>query len=245
MSEQWAMHPEFPEYIFSSSGRVIRAVDSCKHQKAGDEIFGRVMVSGYRQFKLCHRDGGRRHVRANRLICEVFHGPAPSTSHHAAHNDGDRLNNSADNLRWATAKENYADQIRHGTNVYGERGGMAKLTNAVVAQIRLEAAENAAGSRRAIAEKYGIGASTASRVILGRGWAGVDVAPLPSLRRRSFREVLTPEQIASIRLEHAAAVKGVRVAGGTIDALARKAGISRSAVRRITSRNFAGQGAQS
>jgi hypothetical protein len=48
------------------------------------------------------------------LIAETFIGPAPSKKHHAAHADGNKLNNAASNLRWATAKENCDDMRKHG-----------------------------------------------------------------------------------------------------------------------------------
>lgn len=53
----------------------------------------------------------------HRLICETFHGPAPSRLHHAAHVNGDRLDNRSQNLSWKTPKENEADKVLHGTKV--------------------------------------------------------------------------------------------------------------------------------
>lgn len=50
------------------------------------------------------------------MVCEVFHGPRPTPQHQVAHINGDRLDNRAANLRWATPSENIADQVRHGTH---------------------------------------------------------------------------------------------------------------------------------
>ena len=44
----------------------------------------------------------------HRLVCEAFHGPAPSKAH-AAHKDGNPHNNRADNIYWASVVENCAD----------------------------------------------------------------------------------------------------------------------------------------
>jgi hypothetical protein len=55
----------------------------------------------------------------HRLVCETFHGPRPTEDHEVAHWDGDPHNNAANNLRWATRRENAADRKRHGRNQVG------------------------------------------------------------------------------------------------------------------------------
>lgn len=42
------------------------------------------------------------------LVCEAFHGPRPSKSHHAHHIDGDKVNNKASNLEWQHRKRHFA-----------------------------------------------------------------------------------------------------------------------------------------
>lgn len=58
---------------------------------------------------------GRRYL-VHRLVCEAFHGPAPEATMDVAHNNGNRTDNRAENLRWATRAENIADQRKHGTH---------------------------------------------------------------------------------------------------------------------------------
>lgn len=65
-------HQEFPEYLVRSDGFVERRVDSCRYQKAGDILKGRILESGYRQFKLCHADG-RITDAEGRPILEQIH----------------------------------------------------------------------------------------------------------------------------------------------------------------------------
>lgn len=43
--------------------------------------------------------------QTHRLVCIAFHGPPPSDHHTVDHIDNDRNNNKADNLRWATRRE--------------------------------------------------------------------------------------------------------------------------------------------
>ena len=71
----------------------------------------------------------------NRMVCEAFHGPAPSLLHHAAHLDGDKQNNYFTNLMWKTSAENAADTAKHGI-FKGERHPRAKLSEQDVIEIR-------------------------------------------------------------------------------------------------------------
>lgn len=45
-------------------------------------------------------------MKVHRLVCEAFHGPAPSKRSVVIHLDEDATNNRPENLRWGTQKEN-------------------------------------------------------------------------------------------------------------------------------------------
>jgi len=49
----------------------------------------------------------------HRLVCEAWHGPRPEGME-CRHLDGNPFNNTPDNLRWGTSKENAQDTLRHG-----------------------------------------------------------------------------------------------------------------------------------
>jgi hypothetical protein len=168
-----AKHPQFPDYWIHSDGTVVRAVNSQKYQKAGDVLAGRVLQSGYRQHKLVDADGCQRFVRTNRLVCEAFLGVAPSPQHHSAHKDGDRLNNAAQNLYWATPQQNKADSIAHGTVARGERAanqhGAAKLTAEKVTEIRA-AYKGKKGDLVSLAFIYGVAPTCIQKVVSGKTW---------------------------------------------------------------------------
>lgn len=70
------------------------------------------------------------------LVCTAFHGPRPTAKHEAAHIDGNSHNNIAENLVWATKRENENHKIKHGTILRGEDHGRAKLTEDDVLAIR-------------------------------------------------------------------------------------------------------------
>lgn len=163
---EWKTIPDFPDYQASSDGEIMRVrVDANNHRLTGKplkQVFG---TTGYLQVTLC--DHGRtKSCRVNRIVCSVFHGPAPTSDHHAAHNDGDRLNNAADNLRWVDGRENEQDKRRHGTAAIGERHwsklrpecrakgtrhGLAKLTDEAVRAIRADTRK-----QREIARDHGV-----------------------------------------------------------------------------------------
>lgn len=55
----------------------------------------------------------------HRLVCQAFHGAIHGMD--AAHKDGQKTNNAADNLYWASRSRNIQDQVTHGTHQYGSR----------------------------------------------------------------------------------------------------------------------------
>lgn len=60
----------------------------------------------------------RKMYSVHRLIALAFHGE-PQDGHEACHNNGDKLDNRADNLRWDTHYSNYLDSVKHRTAVIG------------------------------------------------------------------------------------------------------------------------------
>jgi len=89
---------------------------------------------------------------------------------HAAHCDGDRLNNHYSNLRWATAKDNCADKLLHGTVQRGENNARAKLTESEVREIRKSNSPNTV-----LARQYGRGLTKngIQAIKAGRTWRHV------------------------------------------------------------------------
>jgi hypothetical protein len=157
--EEWRLIVTSPSYEVSSLGRIRRRVQG-RNRPAGALIAG-ALRRGYRVVNLT--ENGKCSVHpVNRLVCTAFHGAAPSSTHHAAHRDGNSLNDSADNLRWATPAENIADKDRHGTLLRGSRCSYAKLTEADVAAIRSEPKRR--GLHVELAERFGVSRETIAGV---------------------------------------------------------------------------------
>lgn len=80
---------------------------------------------------------GKRQV-VTRYLCEVRHGPAPTTAHQAAHvcGQGHRGCVNPSHLQWKTPSENQLDKIEHNTHIRGTRSPTAKIDEAMVIRVR-------------------------------------------------------------------------------------------------------------
>lgn len=123
MVEQWKTINEAPDYEVSNAGRVRRARPDWQGKYAG-RILRAKNHRGYASVVLC-TSSGHFTRKVHRLVCEAFNGPCPQDKAHCAHRNGDRSDNTPENLYWATALENAADRERHGRTARGERSGAA------------------------------------------------------------------------------------------------------------------------
>lgn len=119
---------------------------------------------GYPQIKW---QGATR--RANRVSCEMKHGPAPTDKHHAAHSCGNRACVNPRHLRWATGSENQMDRIKHGTDCRGEKNVTSKVTASMVRDIRRFWATGDV-SQLEISREFGITQSAVSSIVTGKNW---------------------------------------------------------------------------
>lgn len=108
-----------------------------------------------------------------RVICERVHGKPPTPRHHAAHSCGQGHRGCCNkrHLRWATPRQNSADQILHGTAPRGERSGTAKLLEGEVREIRRLLGRL---SKRAIADEFGVSERTIHDIETRKTWAWLD-----------------------------------------------------------------------
>lgn len=57
----------------------------------------------------------KRNIDAHVYVCVLAHGDRPTAQHQAAHSCGRKLCCNGRHIRWATALENMADAVAHGT----------------------------------------------------------------------------------------------------------------------------------
>lgn len=174
--------PDHPGYYADSTGQIWSSIKVGK-VRIGEPKTGHDMrpiasaltyVGDYA--RLVVTLGRGRHRKVSRLVCATFHGPAPSPRHHAAHLNGDSLDNRPQNLTWKAPAENEADKILHGTSNRGERQGQSKLTADQIREIR-QVYRAGGVYQRTLAERYGVAQSHISMIINGKQWAWLDNEP--------------------------------------------------------------------
>lgn len=107
-------------------------------------------------------------MQVTRIMCAYRHGSPPTSKHEAAHSCGKGRFGCVNpqHLRWATATENNADRLVHGTHNKGEQNGRAKLSEADVLAIRAVKGV----LHRDLAQQYGVSFRTIAHVINYRSW---------------------------------------------------------------------------
>ena len=137
----WRVIPGWDRYEVSDTGRVrsrdmvVGAKGGAIATRKGRELLLVRKTNGYWAVTLTDGKNRRQEV-VHRLVALAFHGPAPYDNAHVLHGDGDKNNNTVDNLRWGTAADNHADTDRHGRRLKGERHPHAKLNETAVRCIR-------------------------------------------------------------------------------------------------------------
>lgn len=163
--------PDYPGYCAHSDGYIL----SCHNNKWGysptwrklhpgvNNKFGRQVVV------LVDKTGKHCTFHVHRIVLMAFVGPCPDGME-ACHNDGDASNNSLSNLRWDTPENNYADMRNHGKKK-GEKHHLAKLTNAMVLEIRSRAASGE--THQSIANSLNIQRRNVGKIVDGTRWGHV------------------------------------------------------------------------
>lgn len=107
----------------------------------------------------------------HRLVLLTFYG-LPEHGHECSHQDGNRLNNFASNLRWSSRKDNAQMRQVHGTEPRGEQRINARLRDQDIPVIRERIA--AGHTDTEIAHDYGVSSGTIHSVRTGRAWTHVE-----------------------------------------------------------------------
>ncbi len=112
----------------------------------------------------------KRTVRTvHSVVAAAFIGPRPAR-HDVAHWNGDKTDNRAANLRYATRRENHADKIRHHTQVRGSRVPGARLTEKQIPELRRLYGKV---TGREAAKRFGVSPMTVWRIWYGETWTHV------------------------------------------------------------------------
>lgn len=117
-------------YEISNLGRVKQAGMHGKIMKL------QLKSTGYVNIKLC-RPKNHKYYRVHRLVAENFI-DNPENKPHVNHIDGNKENNSVNNLEWVTPLENIRHAHANGyyENIIGEKQWGAKLNEGKVREMR-------------------------------------------------------------------------------------------------------------
>ena len=123
-------------------------------------------TNGYEHYHL-YKDGKLTQMYVHRMLA-IHLIPNPENKPCVNHIDGNRMNNSLDNLEWVTYAENNEHAVRTGlvTNV-GENHTKAKLTDQEVREIR-DLNRYKIYKHREIGEIYGVPRGTITSIVLYR-----------------------------------------------------------------------------
>ena len=161
--------PGYPDYLITRCGTVYRC--TFKNRASNRTLehprkIKQAIKNGYPSVGL-YRNGIRKTFWTHALVLNTFAGHRPAGMV-AAHRNGNRLDCSLENLRWATPRDNYDDTFRHGTNPAGERNANAKLTERQAKEIfRLSQVCQRDGR---LAKQYRVSKDTIRAIRLGIRW---------------------------------------------------------------------------
>ncbi len=121
--------PNFPGYQIDTNGDVWSSKTKGINKKITPCIRNKYVGVSLRKDKKNHS----KHI--HRLMLEAFVGVCPEGME-ACHNNGNKTDNSLENLRWDTSKNNHIDRRKHGTMPLGEQCKSSKLKAEQVIKIR-------------------------------------------------------------------------------------------------------------
>lgn len=112
-TETWKSINGFPKYQVSNQGRI-------KNIESGRIFTGTKDAFGYIHVRLINPQGKYTLRKVHRLVAEAFL-PNPEGKPIIDHRDGDKTNNTLDNLRWVTYSENSVAYIKKRAEANSEK----------------------------------------------------------------------------------------------------------------------------
>ena len=139
-------------------------------RKRGGMVSIRRLPAGYLVVTLSHPGVRKGYTRLiHRLVAEAFCARSDPTLS-VNHIDGDKANNTPDNLEWVSMRANIHHAIQTGLNKqYGATHSQAKMTEDQVREVRRLLSEGHM-SQQAIATQVGCHFATVSLIKLGKIW---------------------------------------------------------------------------
>ncbi|MDD5220635.1 MAG: HNH endonuclease signature motif containing protein [Candidatus Bipolaricaulis sp.] len=164
--------PEFPNYYITDDGVVISVKPNNQYSKRPGTliILKHRNNRGYPTVALS-KNNRQYNRRVHRLVMETFVGLRP-TGLEICHNDGNKLNNKIENLRYDTHKNNMKDRTVQcrGFIPAGALNGQSKLNELQVRIVRRFCALNLMGNQKYIANIFGVHRTTICNIARNLTW---------------------------------------------------------------------------
>lgn len=134
---------------------------------------GRILNKRWNRFlkpQLNNKGYGRVQLCGNfyfvhRLVAEKYI-PNPNNLPQVNHKDGDKTNNSVENLEWVSNQENRNHAVKNGLHLQGEKCPWSKLTQEDVDYIR----SHKDMKRTELAKMFNVNRTTISGIINNHSW---------------------------------------------------------------------------
>lgn len=146
----------YPEIIFNNEYRIDEEGNVWSPVNGWNQLSKQKIPKGYLRVGLMTSEG-RKFFLIHRLVLEAYNPILNSLSYQVNHKDGDKENNSLDNLEWCTQSQNMIHSIKTGLKhpAKGEKVGGHKLTEEEVLSI-CEYLKNSNYSLQEIGDKFGV-----------------------------------------------------------------------------------------
>jgi hypothetical protein len=159
-------------YEVSNTGKIRSLPHPTKRVGTGKVLKAHLSNQGY--FIVRYRRPDERAVKAflvHREFAKAFI-PNPHNLSDVNHKDGNKINNSIENLEWCSHTDNVRHAFKTGLVASGEDRKASRLTSKAVKEIR-EKYIPRTYSQYKLAKEYGVSQSTIRFALIGRTWKGV------------------------------------------------------------------------
>lgn len=164
-SELWKIHPKYKDYEISNQGRVkhLSYYDTGGITRKERIIAGSLHQDGYVVISICLGFQHYKQVPKHRLVAETWI-DNPCNLKEVNHKDGNKQNNSVENLEWCSSSENQVHAVEHGLQpkpICTYKGKLSKEQRDEI--IKRFSCENI--SRRELARQYDVSHTTINALL--------------------------------------------------------------------------------